>query len=74
MILYSVELDTVTDEFEDFKGMLANENITYTVVNESGPAGGWPIIRYTSSSLKALKFMIKEYWGDEDLYDAIEEE
>ena len=70
----TVELDTageyyVDDEFQEF---LTDNKIELKVMQEHGPGGGWPVIKYTGT-VNALKEMIDAFWGDSDLWKFIKE-
>lgn len=72
-----IEIDTVmgenAKEDKKFFDYLKKNNIKHKVVEEAGPAGGWPIVKYTGSK-EALMKMIKEKFDDEYLIEEIEGE
>ena len=72
-----IEIDTVmgenAKEDKKFFDYLKKNNIKHKVVEEAGPAGGWPIVKYTGSK-EALMKMIKEKFDDKYLIEEIEGE
>lgn len=66
----SIILDTVEID-GDMK--LAERGITFKIVNESGPGGGFPEVKFMGTE-KALVELVRDFWGDSDLLEYLEVE
>jgi hypothetical protein len=63
---YSIELDFAYDEDTVEEALLRvtaayNGKLLPTVVDASGPGGGWPIVRWTTFDQATMVRMIEEY-------------
>jgi hypothetical protein len=61
MTIATVTLDTVIYQDDDFQTYLASNGIIAEVIQESGPAGGWPEIQYTGER-SVIEEMVRQYW------------
>ena len=59
-----VDLDTMDPDWHEFNVWLNANNITKKLINNCGPGGGCPIIRYTGKRI-AITAMIRKWWGDD---------
>jgi len=64
------DLDTCDPDWEEFVEWLAKANIKTKTINDCGPGGGFPIIRYIGKK-KALQLMISKWWHDNSLWKTI---
>lgn len=68
-----IDLDVCYGEEQESDGslewtladMTAGTNVATEVVNEHGPGGGWPIVRFTGS-LVELQHIVRGYAADEE--------
>ena len=65
-----VDLDTVNHTDPVFHKYLARHKITMRILQEHGPGGGWPEIRYTGSRA-ALTRLVEDQFEDADLVEFI---
>jgi len=67
--VFSVELDTCLDLSACDDSLLINwcqsNDVDWTIINESGPGGGNPVIEFMGSK-DALEEMIEEFWEGGD--------
>ena len=63
--LFYVDLDSANFEDEDFQKELKAKKIKTKVVEEDGPGGGWPVIRYIADK-KTLHDLVAKHWGERD--------
>lgn len=64
----TIILDTIiTPAFINY---LKRHNIDFKIINDFGPGGGCPEIKYMAKK-NILKKMIKDYWQDIELYEFI---
>lgn len=76
-IILDVAFDTETPE-ETLNEIAADYGIDYTIINDNGPAGGWPEVKFAGTK-ENLAHMIRNCYasGDEDqdqeVIDAIED-
>jgi hypothetical protein len=65
----SIELDTVLGDDkkfdQNFFKFLKSRKIKMTIVDPSGPGGGWPIIKYVGDK-KAIEDMVKKFFAQDD--------
>lgn len=62
--MYTVELGTIEPGNTDFQAWLLQNKVEMAVLEEHGPGGGNPLVRYACVSLTTLQSMIMEYWGE----------
>jgi hypothetical protein len=73
----TIALDTVTDDYSWQDGseprtaeqvlddLVSGTNVTWEIEVEHGPAGGWPIVRYTAPTQEELDSFVFEHFGEE---------
>lgn len=78
----NITLDVAFDNEEEFPEFLEeirkNFELEVTIVNENGPAGGWPEIKFEGTKENLTRFMREHYSSgdkesDDDLIAAISE-
>lgn len=67
---FKVQLDTVDFHHPEFQEALSYLGIASRIVQWAGPSG-YTVVEYIASK-KMLKYLISEYWADEDLFELIE--
>jgi len=68
-----IALDTVTDDYSGqdltpeqvLDDLVSGTNVTWEIEVEHGPAGGWPIVRYTAPTQEELDSFVFEHFGEE---------
>lgn len=71
---YAITLDVTHDEPTVDTALTELTNgldVKAEVVNEAGPAGGWPEVKFTSHSEAELVGLIKRYEPDEAEHDTL---
>lgn len=66
----STLLDTVTDDYSGeglsptqvIDELVRGTRVTWEIETEVGPAGGWPIVRYTAPTQEELDVFVKAYF------------
>lgn len=63
-VLHGVDLDLVVDESDDVRDVAADLatglHVTFTTLVEHGPAGGWPVVRF-SGPLDQVQELVRRY-------------
>lgn len=59
-MLYQTDLDVTGDPV----AYAAQYGLTAEVLDPSGPAGGWPVVRFTGR-LSAVVAILEDYFGDD---------
>jgi hypothetical protein len=59
--IISVEVDTMQPEL-----LQLTSSVTKQIVEESGPGGGWPVVRLTGPAKEVFKILREQYDLDDD--------
>lgn len=67
----SISLDVSHDTMGEIETMCAEHALTFEVVEEHGPAGGNPLVKFIGDEKNLREFALYEYGIDEDMFEQL---